>query len=64
MIDLDRTYGPFSGRVWGLILNFASNAVALYGVARYLRDGTHLGVLVLGLAATAVLILMLSRPGR
>ena len=64
MIPLDRLYGPFSGRVWGLILNFASNAVALYGVARYLRDGTHLAVLVAGLAVTATAILALSRPDR
>lgn len=64
MIDLDRTCGPFSGRVWGLILNFASNAVALYGIAGYLRDGTHLPVVAVGLAATAASILALSRPGR
>lgn len=64
MIPLDRAYGPFSGRVWGLIVNFASNAVALYGVARYLRDGTHLTLLVAGLALTAIAILALSRPDR
>jgi hypothetical protein len=64
VIDLDRTYGPFSGRVWGLILNFASNAVALYGITRYLRDGTHFGLMALGVAATVASILVLSRPVR
>jgi hypothetical protein len=64
MIDLDRSYGPWSGRVWGLIANFASNATALYGIAGYLRDGTHLVPLVGGLLASALCVLLLARPGR
>ncbi len=49
MIDLDRRYGLFSGRVWGLIVNLLANALALYGLTHYLRDGTHLAHLVAGL---------------
>ena len=47
MIELDRRYGPFPGRVWGLIVNLFANALALYGFAGYLRGGTHLQHLVI-----------------
>lgn len=62
MIDVDRRYGPLTGRVWGLILNFFSNAVALYGLVRLLSDGTHLGLVVIGGLATLTCVLLLSRP--
>ncbi len=42
MIDLDRRYGIWSGRVWGLILNLLANTLALYGLVGFIRDGTHL----------------------
>ena len=41
MIDLDRRYGIWSGRVWGLVVNLLANALALYGLVGFLRDGTH-----------------------
>jgi hypothetical protein len=62
MIDLDRRYGPFPGRVWGLILDLAGNTLALYGLVGYLRDGTHLVPMVAGLAVTIGCVLVLARP--
>ena len=61
-MDLERRYGPFVGRVWGLILNLAANALALYGLVGYLRDGSHLVPLVTGLVITAGCLLVLARP--
>lgn len=63
-MDLDRQYGPWSGRVWGLIANFVGNAVALYGFAGYLRDGSHLAALVIGVVLSVACILWLSKPSR
>jgi hypothetical protein len=64
MINLDHRYGPWSGRVWGLIVNLAANALALYGLAGYLRDGGRLLHLVIGLAVTVGCILLLARPSQ
>ena len=64
MIDLDRRYGIWSGRVWGLIVNFMGNALALYGLVGFLRDGTHLVPLVSGVLVTTVCVLLLARPSR
>jgi hypothetical protein len=62
MIDIDRRYGHFSGRVWGLIANLAANALALYGLVGFLRDGTHLVHLTVGLVCTVTCVLILSKP--
>jgi hypothetical protein len=62
MIDIDRRYGPLSGRVWGLIANLAANALALYGLVGFLRDGTHLVSLTVGIAATVTCVLVLAKP--
>jgi len=64
MIDLDRRYGIWSGRVWGLIVNLLANALALYGLVGFLRDGTHRVSLVLGVLVTATCILLLAKPSR
>ena len=64
MIDVDRRYGPFSGRVWGLIVNLAANALALYGLVGFLRDGTHVIHLAIGIVGTAVCVLVLAQPSR
>ena len=61
-MDLDRRCGPFPGRVWGLILNLAANTVALYGLVGYLRDGTHLVLMVTGWVVTVGCVLVLARP--
>ena len=64
MIDLDRRYGIWPGRVWGLIVNLLANALALYGLVGYLRDGTHLVPLVSGILLTAACVLLLAKPSR
>ena len=64
MIDLDRRYGVWSGRVWGLILNLLANALALYGLVGFLRDGTHRIPLVLGILGTLACVLILAKPSR
>jgi hypothetical protein len=64
MIDLERRYGLFSVRVWGLIVNLLANASALYGAARLLRDGSGLGFLVGGVVGTVVCIAVLAIPSR
>ena len=64
MIDLERRYGFLTGRVWGLIVNLLANALALYGLVGYLRDGTHVAPLVLGVLVTAACILILAKPSR
>ncbi len=64
MIDLDRRYGLWSGRVWGLIVNLLANALALYGLVGFLKDGTHLVPLAIGVVATIACILLLAMPSR
>ena len=64
MIDIERRYGPFSGRVWGLIVNLAANALALYGLVGFLRGGTHVAHLVVGSVGTAFCVIVLARPSR
>jgi hypothetical protein len=64
MIELDRRYGPFPGRVWGLIVNLLANALALYGLVGTLRDGTHVVHLVVGLSVTAACLAVLAVPSR
>ncbi|HJO02569.1 MAG TPA: hypothetical protein QGG47_01200 [Acidobacteriota bacterium] len=62
MIDLERRIGPLSWRVWGLIANFVGNAVALYGAAGVLRDGSGWPALAVGLAITVTCVLVLAIP--
>jgi hypothetical protein len=63
MIDLDRKRGIWNLRVWGLILNFGANALALYGAAGLVRDGSRLFWLVLGCLVSLICVLVLAVPG-
>jgi hypothetical protein len=62
MIDLEKRFGPWGLRVWGLILNFVGNALALYGAAGVLRDGSRWPLLVLGLGITVLCVAVLAIP--
>ncbi len=62
MIDLDRRLGIWPLRVWGLILNFIGNALAIYGVIGFVRDGSRLEILLVGGCLTIVCILVLAKP--
>lgn len=64
MIDIDRRYGPLSGRVWTLIANLAANAVCIYGLAVLLGGGNGWPALLAGGAATLACIALLSQPSR
>lgn len=59
---LDRRVGPWSGRVWGLIVNLGANAMALWGVASVMRTGEGWIWIVLGGVATAICISALALP--
>ncbi len=59
---LERPIGPWSGRVWGLIVNLAANAMALWGVASVMRTGEGWIWIVIGGVATAVCIAALALP--
>jgi hypothetical protein len=51
-----------SWRVWGLILNFIGNALAVYGLAGLIKDGSRMPVFLLGAGVTLVCILILAKP--
>ena len=61
-IDIDMKAGPWPFRVWGLIINLVGNALALYGISRFLRDGFGLLIMIAGLIITAACILILAMP--
>jgi hypothetical protein len=51
-----------SWRIWGLIMNFAGNALAIYGLAGLIRDGSRLPVFLIGAAVSVFCILILAKP--
>ncbi len=61
---LDRSVGPLRVRAWGLIGNFLANALALYGLAGYLRSGEGAGAMAAGAGLTLLFILLLATPSR
>ncbi len=61
---LERRIGPWSGRVWGLIVNLVANAVALAGIASVMRTGGGWVWIVVGGAATVVCVAVLALPAR
>jgi hypothetical protein len=62
MIDLEQRSGPWTVRVWGLILNFFGNALAIYGAIGVIRDGSRLPILLIGGCITLLCIVILSKP--
>lgn len=63
-MDLDRRLGPWSLRIWGLIVNLCANALALYGAAGIVRDGSRLALLIAGCLITLACVLILALPSR
>ena len=61
---LERRIGPWSGRVWGLIVNLAANALALWGIASVMRTGRGWVWILLGGAATVLCVAVLALPAR
>jgi hypothetical protein len=64
VMDLDRKLGHWSLRVWGLIVNLGANALALYGAAGFIRDGSRLPLLVAGCLVTLLCVSILALPSR
>jgi hypothetical protein len=62
MIKLDKKIGPWPLRVWGLVLNFVGNAVAIYGAIGFIRNGSRLPQLFFGVVITLTCILVLAKP--
>jgi hypothetical protein len=62
MKNLDRNLGPWSLRVWGLILNFFGNALAIFGLVGLIRDGSRLPIFLIGSFLTITCILVLAKP--
>jgi hypothetical protein len=63
-MDLDRKAGPLTIRAWGLVLNFACNAVLLLGLSRVVRSAGGEALLALGGVGTLVCLAVLARPSR
>ena len=61
---LKRRIGPWSGRVWGPVLNLAANAVTLWGVSSLLRTGSGWAWIVIGGVATVACMAVLALPDR
>ncbi len=51
-----------SWRIWGLIANFVGNALAIFGLAGLVRDGSRLPIFLIGAAVSLVCILILAKP--
>jgi len=64
VIDLDKKYGRFSARVWGLIANLIGNTITLFGVAKVIRGEGGLPILIIGLIITCVCIAVIAIPDK
>ena len=62
MLDIDKKLGPLSLRIWGLILNFIGNFIALYGAAQFFKGASGPGLMIIGIIITLVCILVLAIP--
>lgn len=61
---LERRLGPWPVRVWGLILNFIGNTLAVYGAVGFIQDGSSLPILIIGVCLTVLCLLVLAMPNR
>jgi hypothetical protein len=62
MINLGNKIGCWPLRVWGLVLNFVGNAIAIYGAMGFIRDGSRMVLMITGLVITLTCILVLAKP--
>lgn len=61
---LNKKYGPFSGRVYGLIFNLIANGVAIHGAINHIIKGQPSTEMHAGIIATVVLCLILAIPSK
>ena len=64
MINIDKKIGPWPLRVWGLVLNFLGNAVAIYGAIGFIRERSRLSLLIIGVLLTLTCIFLLAKPSK
>ena len=62
MIDLERKYGPMRLRAWGLVANFVTNIIALYGLSLVLGGRGGWFWLLTGVIATVLCLAILAQP--
>jgi len=62
MIDLERQVGPLSLRAWGLVVNFAFNATALWGLSHVVRGAGGTAPLAIGVIGTVLCLAVLAKP--
>lgn len=62
MKNIDRHLGPLPLRVWGLILNFFGNALAIFGLVGLIKDGSRLPIFLIGSFLSLTCILILAKP--
>ncbi len=60
--NIDKKLGPMRIRAWFLVLNFAFNAIALFGLSRVMVAGTGWPILIVGALGTLACIALLSTP--
>ena len=61
---LDKKYGPFTGRLWGLFLNFFANAIALRGAIKYMLHNESPVEMYFGIIITVVVCMIVAVPVR
>ncbi len=62
MIDLERKLASVRLRVWGLVVNFIANIIALYGLAGILNGRDTWLVFISGSVLTLLCLLVLAMP--
>jgi|GEM_PF-4510100 len=63
MIDLEKKFLGFRLRVWGLLVNFLANIIAVYGVVLAVK-GEGAMLLLLGALITLFCVAVLAKPSK
>jgi hypothetical protein len=61
---LQKKIGPFSGRMWGLVLNFIANGLAIHGAVRYMIRNESPVEMIVGIVSTVVICMVISVPDK
>lgn len=61
---LNKKYGPFTGRCWGLFVLFFANIIAIHGAIGYVIKGKSPGEMALGIAVTVLVSMLVAVPNK
>lgn len=61
---LDKKIGPFSGRFWGLVVNFFANAIAIHGAIGYMLHNNSPVEMYIGITASVLVCLVVAIPSK